>query len=202
MEPGSLAEWVSAVFGLGLGGASLLIAWQANSQAKAADRRAAEAEQEMIRRQDALEERERKRDLLNVGSYLQAWWACKSNNDSNGPWGILVQNIGENSLLLHDVEITYSRLPNRDNPPIKWITNTIKCTVLPPGKYFYETTPKGSPKLPETVNNLSRFSAITHSGKHKVDSIRYSTPNRSRWKWTPTEGLQNISAREEQSSET
>lgn len=187
IEFGTLGEWVGAVFGTGLGIASLMVAWQANRQSQAADHRAAEAEKEMLRRQDEMDKRERQRDLLSVGACLQAWWATtKPEDGSKGDWGIIIANTGDTALLLSNVVVTYV------SPMTRGMEKPARFKVLPPGFYFAESQFQGI-GFPDPIQPYDRFSPVLCSEDHKITKLTYSTPNGCRWEWTPEEGLKEIS---------
>ncbi len=179
---GTLGEWAGALFGTGLGIVSLIVSWRPNRQAQAADRRAAEAEKEMLRRQDEMDKRERQRDLLSVGACLQAWWATtKPADGSKGDWGIIISNTGEAALLLSNVAVTCVSPCTRKR--------TIEYGTLPPGLYF-ENLSKGD--FPELVHSSSDFSPVISSAKYRITKLAYSTPNGCRWEWSPESSLQEM----------
>ncbi|MFP7696589.1 hypothetical protein [Trueperella sp. LYQ143] len=187
MEWGSIAEWVGAITGTGLATASLIVALRANRHADAANTRA-----------DKMEELERQRDLLNIGSQLQVWWACheasgEDSDDDNTEqskkeWGIIIANTGDEALMLTKVEIEVVK-QNFTPEEVSSEIVTWKYDALPPGVFFRQAYRKG---YTNAIANLSNYRVILNSSKYRINSICYSTPNHRRWKWTPEYGLAEI----------
>lgn len=186
MDWGSAAEWVGALIGSGVSILSLAVAIQANRQAKDADRRAEESAQELIRRQDILDQRELQRDLLSIGAYLQAWWVRNLGTDNEDDrWGIVISNVGENAVLLSDVCIDYQWLSKRgEQETIEHCNATF--AVLPPGVYFKSSSKN---RFTRFVSELSSYQPLVDAKSHRVNRISYRTPNQLSWVWTPESGL-------------
>lgn len=193
MEIGSIAEWVGALTGSGIATASLIVALRANRYASEANNRAAK-----------MEEVERQRDILNIGSQLQVWWAYhdanrinhrghKKDSDSPKEWGIVIANTGDQALILTKVEITVSRKNNfisPSEPQSTTKTDKYYFEIIPPGRFFKNVD--NPQEYTKTATDINEYKALVDARAYRVKSIKYSTPNHRRWEWTPETGLLEI----------
>lgn len=201
---GSIVEWVEALGTLVSAALAIPAIWLAilaDRSAKDSARKAEELDRqrlEMQREQDErLRQYEAKRQIMaeeqrqadmqrerrELAGQLQVWWVIYQEDPKvEEKWGFMIQNKGLSTCVYRHVEIKH--IANR-------YSGTTTIEVIPPGTYYVENSTENRRVL-QVVVDPTKYSPVSISKSHVIQSLQYTDALGARWCWTPAEGLQQV----------
>lgn len=165
MEPGSIAEWLSAlstILATGAAGIAGYVAYRAY-------------------------EREKSRDRQDLASGIHAWLAWDKDCTTGGTRIVLVNSTPS---LVYRVSVDLTMSGNASTAPSR---NGV-WQVLPPGTFVVEPHPTYMWSFPEPIVDLHRFCPYTRSDEHLVTALEFSDARGIRWRRDRAGGLREQSA--------
>lgn len=191
LEPGTLADWVAAlaaVLGCILSIFALRVALAANRTADETRQEAVASARDSATREAQRDEVDRARDRRQLAGSVASWWAA-DRDESGRRYGVVVSNQSPTSAVFYDVEVHVAG-PGEN-------THIIRMKVLPPGQFFVQNRGLALQSswdgIPRPVREADVLDPFTVAGDRSITRLEYADGLGTRWRWTPGEGLVELS---------